>query len=130
MDTSDINLTYQSNSRSINDASLNSLSETRKLSHRSVDRALIANLNTNSIGNTFCQLKDTVLKYIKILILTETKLNETFLISQFLIDGFSEPCRFDRNKHSGGVMVYIWNTIPGTSFQKNIVVQKVLNAFL
>ena len=130
MDTSDINLTYQSNSRSINDASLNSLSETRKLSHRSVDRALIANLNTNSIRNAFCQLKDTVLKYIKILILTETKLNETFLISQFLIDGFFKSCSFDRNKHSGGVMVYIWDTTPGTSFQKNIVVQKVLSAFL
>ena len=57
LDTSDINLTYQSNSRSINDASLNSLSETRKLSHRSVDRALIANLNTNSIRNAFCQLR-------------------------------------------------------------------------
>ena len=27
-------------------------------------------------------------------------------------------------------MVYIWDTTPGTSFQKNIVVQKVLSAFL
>ena len=33
----------------------------------------------NSIRNKFDQLKDTVLKYIDILILTETKLDETFL---------------------------------------------------
>ena len=55
------------------------------------------------MGNLkFDQLKDTVLKCIAILILTEAKLDETFLISQFLIDGFSKPYRFDRNKHGGG----------------------------
>ena len=47
------------------------------------------------------------MKYIEILILTETKLDETFLTSQFLMDGFSKPYRFDRNKYGGGVMIYI-----------------------
>ena len=51
-------------------------------------------------------MKDTVLKYTDILILTtETKLDDTFLIFQFLVDGF-------RNKHGEGNRVYIRDTIP------------------
>ena len=121
MDNSEINstLTYQSNSRSIHDASLNSLSEISELRLRNVNRVLIGNFNINSIRNKFDQLKDTVLKYIDILILTDPKLDETFLISQFLMDGFSKPHRFDRNKHGGGVMVYIRDTIPSKILEKH-----------
>ena len=61
----------------------------------------------------------TLLKYIGILILTETKLDETFLTSQFLIDDFSKPYRFDKNKHGGGVMFYIWVTIPSKILEKH-----------
>ena len=118
MDNTEINLTYQSNSRSINNASLNSLSELSELRRRSVNRVLIGNLNINSIRNEFDQLKDTVLKYTDILILAETKL-ETFLTSQFLMDGFSKPYRFDRNKYGGGVMIYIRNTIRSKILEKH-----------
>ena len=83
LDNSEINLTYQCNSRSINNTSLNSLLEIRELRLLIVNRVLIGNLNINSISNKFDQLKDTVLKYIGILILTETKLDANFLISQF-----------------------------------------------
>ena len=64
-------------------------------------------------------MQDTVLKYIDILILTETKLDETILISQFLVDGFSKPYRFDKNKHGGEVMAYIWNTISSKILEKH-----------
>ena len=103
MDNSEINLIYQSKSSSINNASLNYLSEISELTLHNVNRVLIGNLNINSIRNKFDQLKDTVLKYTDILTLTETKLDETFLISQFLMDAFSKPYRFDRNKQRGGV---------------------------
>ena len=119
MDNTEINLTYQSNSRSINNASLNSLSEISELRLRNVNRVLIGNLNINSIRNKFDQLKDTVLKYTDILILTETKLDETFPISQFLMDGFSTPYRFDKNKNRGGVMIYIQDTIPSKILEKH-----------
>ena len=39
---------------------------------------IIGNLNINSIRNKFEQLKETVPKYIGILVVTETKLDETF----------------------------------------------------
>ena len=118
MDNTEINLTYQSNSRSINNGSLNSLSEISELKLRSVNR-VIGNLNINSIRNKFDQLKDTVLKYTDILILTETKLDDTFLTSQFLMDGLSRPYRFYRNKYGGGVMIYIRDTIPSKIIGKH-----------
>ena len=44
--------------------------------------------SANSIVKKFDQLKDINLKYVNILVITETKLNDTFPISQFLVDGF------------------------------------------
>ena len=119
MENSETNLTYQSKIRSINSAPLNSLSEILQMRLRSVNRVLIGNLNINSIRNKFDQLKDTVLKYIGMLILTETKLDETFQISQFLMDGFFKSNKFEKNKHGGEVMVYIRDTIPSKILEKH-----------
>ena len=49
---------------------------------------------------------------VDILIVTETKFDSTFPTSPFVIDGYSEPYRFDRNKNGGGVFIYIWEDIP------------------
>ena len=42
------------------------------------------------------------------------------LIPQFLMNGFSKPYRFDRNKHGGGVVVYIRDTIPSKILEKQL----------
>ena len=105
LNKSEINSTYQSNSRPINSAPLKSLSEKRELWLRNVNGVLTRNLNINSIRHKVDQLKDTVSKYINVFILTETKFDETFLISQFLMDGLSKSSRFDSNKNERGVMV-------------------------
>ena len=47
-----------------------------------------------------------------ILALTEVKLNYYFLNMQFLVDGFSELFRIDRNRSGGGVMIYVRKNIP------------------
>ena len=46
------------------------------------------------------------------LIVTETKIDFDFSSSQFMIEGFSLPFRFDRNRSGGGVIVYVWDDIP------------------
>ena len=35
------------------------------------------------------------------------------------MDGFSKPYRFDRNKHGGGIMIYIRGTIPSKILEKH-----------
>ena len=44
------------------------------------------------------------MQYIDILDLTETKLDDTFPTTQFLVNGFSEPYRLNRNRNGEGLI--------------------------
>ena len=43
--------------------------------------------------------------------ISETKLDESFPLSQFMIDGFSSGYRLYRNAHGGGILVDSRNNI-------------------
>ena len=58
-------------------------------------------IGINSIINKFGQLKETVLVNREIFVVNERKLDEIFLESLFLVDGFSKPYRLDKNKNRG-----------------------------
>ena len=79
---------------------------------KNMNRLLIGNLNISSIPNKFDQLKLLVRGKVDSLVITETKLDSTFPTSQFLIEGYSEPYRFDRNRNGGGVLIYVREDIP------------------
>ena len=84
---------------------------------RNVNKLIIGSLNINSISNKFDQLRLLVDGKVDILIITETKLDSTFPSSQFMIKGYSEPYRLDRNRNGGGVLIYIREDIPS----KNLI---------
>ena len=42
----------------------------------------------------------------------ETKLDDSFLQVQLLIEGFYSPLRFDRNKTGSGILLYVREDIP------------------
>ena len=44
---------------------------------------------------------------IDIFLVSETKLDGTFPVGQFCIDGYSTPHRFDRISHGGGILLCI-----------------------
>ena len=67
---------------------------------------VIASLDINSIKNKNEPLKIMVSKYVDILTIAETKIDETFTTSQFMIESFGEPFRKDRNKSGGGLLIY------------------------
>ena len=48
---------------------------------------------------------------VDILLISETKLNDTFPDGQFTIDGYKEPIRLDRNRHGGGLMFFVKNDL-------------------
>ena len=64
--------------KSINDASLDPLSGIKNLRLRKVNKVIIGNININSLPNKFKQLKELVMKHIDILVITETKLDDSF----------------------------------------------------
>ena len=83
-----------------------------KIRTKTFDRLIIGNLNINSLSSKFDQLKLLIQGKIDILIITETKLDDNFPTEQFTISGYSKPYRLDRNRHGGGVIIYIREDIP------------------
>ena len=84
----------------------------RTLKERNSDRPVIAHLNINSISPKFEPLIDMIGGSIDFLLVTETKLDDTFPRGQFEIDGFAKPVRLDRNRNGGGLMVFMRNDLP------------------
>ena len=74
---------------------------------QNINRLVIGHLNINSIRGKFDQLKDVIKNNIDILVITETKLDDSFPRNQFLIDGYSVPYRKDFDKFCGGVMIFV-----------------------
>ena len=68
-----------------------------------INRLIISQLNINSLKSKYLGVINLI-KLIDILFLTETKLDESYLKSQFLIEGYSPPFWLDRNLNGGGVM--------------------------
>ena len=107
-------------SKSINDASLDPLSEIRNLRLKNVHKVIIGSINVNSLPNKFEHLKELVMKHIDVLVIIDTKLNDLFPTSQFLIKGFAESFRLDGNRNGGGVMIYIRDDIPSALLSKQV----------
>jgi len=84
----------------------------RDLRVQNIGRVIIATLNINSIRSKFEQLKFLIKDNIDILVITETKIDESFPENQFAIQGFSKPFRLDRNANGGGILIYVREDIP------------------
>ena len=98
-----INLVNEANNNSINETSPNLLFEIKKLRITNPNKIIIGNLNINSLSNKFEQLKDIVMQHIDVLVLNKTKLDDTIPKAQFLVNGFSESYRRDRNRTGEGL---------------------------
>ena len=79
----------------------------KSLRIRNLSKIVLGHLNINSIRNKFNFLAHQVKGNIDILMISETKLDESFPPSQFFLDGYSVPFRFDRNGNGDGILLYI-----------------------
>ena len=86
--------------------------ELTKYRANNMNKIVLATLNINSIRNKFSSLAEIVSNNIDVLVIQETKLDATFPEGQFLIPGFKKPFRRDRDKHGGGILIYVRNDIP------------------
>ncbi len=77
------------------------------LKAKNVDRPIIAHLNINFLEQKFEPLKLLIKDNVDILLVSETKIDDTFPLDQFLIEGYSKPIRLDRNSHGGGIIFFI-----------------------
>ena len=72
----------------------NTLTSLRK---DNLSKLIFAHLNINSIRNKFDNLSKLIRGKVDILLISETKIDDSFPEGQFVIDGFSKPYRLDRN---------------------------------
>ena len=86
------------NCRSISTADVGCISRFKKIRTQIFNTVIIGNLNINYLDFKFNELSLLVTCIFDILIITETKPDDTFPLSQFYVDGFSKPYRLDRKQ--------------------------------
>ena len=80
--------------------------------------------------NKFYGLVELIHGNLDILVITETKLDDTFPEKQFLIPGYKKPYRLDRNRNGGGVMIYVREDIPSDILLKHNIPENVEAIFV
>ena len=83
-----------------------------KLRIKNSERIIIGHLNINHIEKKFEPLVSLVNDKLGVFLLSETKIDISFLSTQFTIEGYSNPFRRERNIHGGGLLLYIRDDIP------------------
>ena len=79
------------------------------LRNNNKNRLIFGHLNINSIRNKIEMLSNIIVGKLDILLLSETKIDDSFLTGQFHIPGFSTPYRSNRSNHGGGLLLYTRN---------------------
>ena len=97
-----------------------SFSKIKKARIENINNVIIGNLNINSFPNKFDELK----------VLVNGMLDDTFPVSQFHIHGFSKPCRLDRNRNGGGVIMYVREDIPSKILTKYVLATDIEVLFI
>ena len=92
---------------------------------RNINRLIIRQLNINSLSNKYESLVQQITGNIDILMVSETKLDNSFPVSQFLIDGYTSPFRIDRDNNGGGIMLFVREYIPCKHLSVEIIPWKV-----
>ena len=92
------------------DPDANSLLKKMRLTCKS--NLIIGHLNINSIRNKFDLFKELISNNINILVISETKLDQSFSPGQFHIEGYMPPIMADRNRHGGGLLIYMKEGVP------------------
>ena len=57
----------------------------------------------NKFESLFTQVKG----YIDVLMVSEAKINDSFPVDNFVLNGFSTPYRSDRDSNGGRIMLYV-----------------------
>ena len=101
-----------------NECKANSLSKPNKVASfyyirkRNQNKLVVAHLNINSLRLKFDSLAQKITGNVDILMISDTKLDNSFPEGQFLIEGYSKPSRIYRNCHGGVIMLYVRADIP------------------
>ena len=92
----------------------------KSLRKDNLNKLISAQLNINSIRNKFELLSEQIKGNVDLLMISETKIDDSFPVGQFLIEGFCTPYRLDRNLKGGGILLYVREEIPSNLLKIDI----------
>ena len=93
----------------------------KNIRNSNVNKLTFGHLNINSLRNNFDQLTEMVKGFVDIFLIYESKLDDSFLEGQFIIDGYHAPFRFDRHGNSGGLLLYVLEDIPQNALHSDFL---------
>ena len=79
----------------------------KEIKIQSPDKLMLGHLNINSVRNKFEAFTYIIDNNIELLLISETKLDDSFPTAQFQMKDFSVPYRYDRNGKGGELLLYI-----------------------
>ena len=79
------------------------------MKENSPNKIIVGHLNINSLRNKFEALQYIINRNLDIILLSETKLDDSFPSAQFMLKNYVIPYRLDRNSNGRGLLLY---TIP------------------
>lgn len=83
----------------------------------SASKLIVGHLNIDSIRNKFEFFEDVINRNLDIVLLLETKLNDSFPSAVINFKRYGVPYRFDRNFKRGGLLFYNCEDIPSKFFK-------------
>ena len=93
-------------------------SSLKSVQRKNLSRIIFAHFNINSLRNKLDTLVHQIKGNVDVLVMSETKLDESFPEGQFKIPGFATLFRKDRNEFGGGIMVFVREDIPSKLISK------------
>ena len=84
----------------------------KSIRQENINKLVFAHINIHSLRNRFELLVDQVKGNIDVLMISETKTDDSFPLGDFLIGGFSKTYRLDRDSLGGGILLYVREYIP------------------
>ena len=93
-------------------ANLNFKEKLRIIRKLNIGKTIVAHLNINSFRNKFNNLISQITGSIDILMISETRLDKSFPIGQFIIEGFGVFYRADQNVNGAEIMLFVREDIP------------------
>ena len=84
------------------------------MKRNSPDKLILGDLNINSVRNKFDALIYMIGNNIDSILISKTKIGDTFPTAQFFIKDFSAPYRQGRNRTGGGMLLFDREDVPSS----------------
>ena len=102
----------------------------KKLKEKNSERPVIAHLNINSISSKFEPLTSMIKDNVDFLLVTESKLDDTFPHGQFQIEGYARPIRLDRTRNGGGLIIFVRDDLTCKELKPRVLYPELECTFL